>query len=65
MISVLDRVSMDWLVKPPDAVNVGAEWNASFLVNGTNVTVSVSFGDESPVNTTFLNSSQVVRFFHK
>ena len=65
MISVLDPVSMYWLVKPPDEVDVGAQWNASFIVNGTNVTVSLSFDDRSPGNTTFLNSSQVVRFFYK
>ena len=65
MISVLDPVSMDLLEEPQDEVDVGAQWNVSLIVNGTNVTVSVSFGDQSPLNTTFLESSQAVSFHHK
>ena len=44
-IRVLHPVSLAWLKKPEAKVDVGAQWNFSVIINGTNVTVSASFGD--------------------
>lgn len=67
IIRILDPVSLAWLKKPPSVVNVGVRWNASVIVNGTNVTVSVSYGDGSPVNETFIESAEntEIIFWHE
>ena len=67
-IRILHSVSLAWLKEPPRAVDVGAKWNCSIIINGTNVTVSASFGDGSPVQKSFHNSDQnntVKPFLHE
>lgn len=49
VISVLEQASVAWREKPPTEVNVGVPLNFSVVINGTNVTVTVDFGDGSPV----------------
>lgn len=57
-IRVLHPVSLAWLNEPPAIVDVGAPWNFSVIINGTNVTVSADFGDGSQIKETFHNSDQ-------
>ena len=67
MIKILNRVSIEWLAIPPSEVHVDRQWNASVLVNGTNVTVNILFGDGAE-RKAFFESDQynlVMNFSHK
>ena len=65
-IRVLHPVSLAWLKEPPATVDVGAKWNFSVIINGTNVTVSASF-DDGYIEKTIHNCDQtnaVITFDH-
>ncbi|KAL9957104.1 hypothetical protein ACROYT_G038703 [Oculina patagonica] len=57
VISILQPVSLAWIEKPPSEVDVDVPCNFSFVVNGTNVTLTIDFGDGSPPNETFFKSA--------
>ena len=58
-VSILDRVVLKWFNKPQGMIDAGKSSHFSFLlISGTNVTVSVSFGDATPVQKTFYAMAQ-------
>ena len=68
MVKILNPVSAAWLTKPPNKVHINSQWNASVLVNGTNVTVIIKFGDGTEPKEAFFKSdqhNQVINFSHK
>lgn len=57
-ITILKPASLEWKKKPPLKIDVGETFNFSFVVNGTNVTITVDFGDESPAYEAFYESAE-------
>lgn len=43
--------------RPPNKVDVDVSCNFSVVLNGTNVTLTIDFGDGSPANETFYESA--------
>lgn len=58
VIRILKPVSLEWKEKPPPEIDVGETFNFSFVVNGTNVTITVDFGDDSPADEDFYESAE-------
>ena len=68
MVKILNPVSIAWVTQPPEEVYVNRQWNASVLVDGTNVTVIINFGDGTEPKEAFFKSDQhnkVMNFLHK
>ena len=68
VIAILNPVSIAWVTKPPKEVHTNGQWNASVLVNGTDVTVIIKFGDGTEPKEAFFKSDQhnkVMNFSHK
>ena len=68
MVKILNPVSIAWVTKPPEKILIKSQWNASVLVNGTNVIVIINFGDGSEPKEAFFKSDQhnkVMNFSHK
>ena len=68
MIKILNPVSIAWVTKPPKEVPINRQWHASVVVNGTNVTVVITFGDGTEREEDFFKSDQhnkVIKFSHK
>ena len=68
MIKILNPVSIAWVTQPPEKILINSQWNASVLVNGTNVTVIIKFGDDTEPKEAFFKSdqhNQVMNFSHK
>lgn len=57
VVSILHPVSLAWIEKPLAKVDVGDPCNFSVVFNGTNVTLTIDFGDGSPANETFYVSA--------
>lgn len=57
VISILKQASLAWIEKPPDKVDMDVPCNFSVVINGTNVTLTIDFGDGSPANETFYESA--------
>lgn len=58
VITILKPASLEWKKEPPPEIDVGETFNFSFVVNGTNVTITVDFGDESPAYEAFYESAE-------
>ena len=67
MVKILNPVSIAWVTQPPEKILIKSQWNASVLVNGTNVTVIIKFGDETELKEVFKSDqhNQVMNFSHK
>lgn len=68
MVKILNPVSIAWVTKPLEKILIDSQWNASVLVNGTNVTVVIMFGDGTEPKEAFFKSdqhNQVMNFSHK
>lgn len=50
-------MSLAWRETPPKKVDVDVSCNFSVVLNGTNVTLTIDFGDGSPANETFYESA--------
>ena len=63
---MLEPASVAWREKPPTKIDVGAQFNFSVVLNGTNVTLTVEFED-SPNYEKFYTSAlnTVVKITHK
>ena len=67
-VIALIPVSIAWMTQPPEEILIKRQWNASVLVNGTDVTVIINFGDGSEPKEAFFKSDQhnkVMNFSHK
>lgn len=67
-VIALIPVSIAWVTQPPKEVHINRQWNASLLVNGTDVTVIIKFGDGTEAKEAFFKSDQhnkVMNFLHR
>lgn len=66
VVRILEPASVAWREKPPTKIDVGAQFNFSVVLNGTNVTLSVDFDDDSNYEKFYTSAlNTVVNITHK